>query len=61
LKQVSGLNFKLGEGIEEQTTLVLEKPISWERLLNVLLMRYNLEIENSGRELLLVRSGTGRG
>jgi hypothetical protein len=61
LKQVSGLNFKLGAGIEEQTTLVLEKPISWERLLNVLLMRYDLEIENSGRELLLVRNGTGRG
>jgi hypothetical protein len=61
LKQVSGLNFKLGEGIEEQTTLVLEKPLSWERLLNVLLMRYDLEIKNSGRELLLVRSSTGRG
>lgn len=61
LRDVSGLNFALDEGIEEKTTLILERQISWERLLNILLLRYNLEIENHGQQVLLVRSGTRRG
>jgi len=61
LKEVSGLNFKLGPGIDEKITLILEKQIAWERVLNILLLRYNLEIKKSGQNVILVRSRTVRG